>query len=479
MWVIGLSHRTAPIELRERAALDDDTAAARLRELVSSGLIAEAMVISTCNRMELYFVTSEETKQAVSSARNSDHAGGSDAEGKAVEHVLDALKLSAADVGKHVFLYQGRAAVKHLFRVAASLDSLVVGEPQILGQLKRSYERARALGVVGSRLNRAAMRAFRAAKRVRSETTIGAGQVSVATVALDLARQIFDQLAGRTVVLIGAGEMGEAIAQLFQQAGANLVLLGRTEQRVMALAKRVGAEGRLMSELERTLAEACVVVTSTSATLPVVGFEHVRAAMRRRRGRELFFVDVAVPRDVEERVGTLDGVYLYNVDDLSSVVAGTQASRKDSATKAEEIVEAELLDFERREDVEQVTPVVRTLYTWYSRVLHTEVERSLQGRLRELPEVDRQALNRLVEAATKKLLHQSATKLKRWAVERPDELNSVLEIVRELMLPPDSGTLSGTLEVAPRSSPSAEKAGLANEPRMPQSPPQPPVEENR
>lgn len=456
IWVVGLSHRTAPIELRERAALDDETSAAKLRELVGSGVIAEAMILSTCNRMELYFVTG--SGQALASSGDSrpvERASERDSlvDGQAVEAVLEALKLSASDVGKHVFLHRDRDALRHLFRVAASLDSLVVGEPQILGQLKRGYEKARALGVIGPSLNRAAMRAFRTAKRVRSETTIGAGQVSVATVALDLARQIFDQLSGRTVALIGAGEMGEAIAQLFQQAGAKLVLLGRNAQRVAALAQRVGAEGRLMAELERTLTEACVVVTSTSATLPVVGYDLVKSAMRRRRGRELFFVDVAVPRDVEGRVGTLDGVYLYNVDDLSSVVAGSHASRQDGAVQAEAIVESELVQLGRREEAEQVTPIVRALYAQFGRVLRAEVDRSLHGSLLTLGADEKQGLERMVGAATKKLLHQPATTLKRWAVERPEELESALELLHEMLLPQGVDATSGLHEGAPRSSP--------------------------
>jgi glutamyl-tRNA reductase len=434
MWVLGLSHRTAPIELRERAALNDEAATALLRELIASPTIAEAMVVSTCNRMELYFVAAQQ-RTNVSEEASFRLENGEISDELAVEVVLEALKLSSNDVGKHVYLYSDRSAVMHLFRVAASLDSLVVGEPQILGQLKRGFERARALGAIGSTLNRAAMRAFRTAKRIRSETTIGTGQVSIATVALDLARQIFDQLEQRTVVLVGTGEMGETIARLFQQAGAKLVLVGRNEQRVMTLAKHVGSEGRLMNELERTLEEACVVVTSTSSTLPVISYEQVRSVMRRRRGRELFFVDVAVPRDVEEKVGTIDGVYLYNVDDLSSVVTGTQTNRLEGAQQAEAIVEEELREYERREEVEQVTPTLRALYAWFSKVIHAEVERSSLGKLRNLSEAERRTLECLVDAATKKLLHHSATTLKQWAIERPEELQSTLEIVRALFLP--------------------------------------------
>jgi glutamyl-tRNA reductase len=445
---LGLSHKTAPIELRERVALNEEAAATLLQKLVDTRVIAEAMVLSTCNRMELYFVPTSR-----GSAASTSTDAGSEHDGEAVDRALEALRFSAADLGKHVYLYQGREAVKHLFRVAASLDSLVVGEPQILGQLKRGYEHARSLGVLGPSLNRAAMRAFRAAKRVRSETTIGAGQVSIASVALDLARQIFEQLEGRTVALVGAGEMGEAIARLFQQAGAKLVIVGRTERNFMALAQTVGAEGRPMTELERTLAEACVVVTSTSSKLPVIGYDVVRAAMRRRRGRDLFLVDVAVPRDVEEKVSSIDGVYLYNIDDLSSVIANTKTSRRFGAEQSEAILDQEILDFERREGVEQVTPTIRALYATFRRTLRAEIDRSLQGRLRELGSSEQIAVEHLVEAATKKLLHQSSTTLKRWVSERPEELDSMLEMIRELWLPREPSQLEQPMSHEIRSSP--------------------------
>jgi glutamyl-tRNA reductase len=452
IWVLGLSHRTAPIDLRERVALDDVATTTLLRKLTASTVVAEAMVLSTCNRVELYFVASKSESLVIGDEANRSLDEHSSDE-QAVDVVLNALKLSRSDIGRHVYLYHDLSAVRHLFRVASSLDSLVVGEPQILGQLKRGFEHARLLRAIGTTLNRVAMRAFRCAKRVRSETVIGKGQVSVATVALDLARQIFDSLEGRTVALIGTGEMGEAIARLFQQAGAELVVVGRNEQRVAALAKLVGSEGRLMSELERTLAEVCVVVTSTSSSLPVVSYELVRSVMRRRRGLELFFVDVAVPRDVEEKVGTLDGVFLYNVDDLSSVVTDTQTNRMDGAKQAEAIIEEELLSYERREDIEHVTPTVSALYAAFSRILRCEVDRSLASRLRDLDDSQRQALECLVEAAAKKLLHQSATTLKRWAVERPEELSSVLEIVHALFIPRELGPFSGALDVDFNTSP--------------------------
>lgn len=451
MLVIGLSHRTASIEVRERVALDDDAAKSMLKHLVQSGTIVEAMVLSTCNRMELYLAP----------------AAGELGE-QAVDDALEALRFTRADIGKLLYLHSGNDALRHLFRVATSLDSLVVGEPQILGQLKLAFERSRTLGMVGAQLNRAATRAFRAAKRVRTETSVGSGQVSVATVALDLACRIFDDLRGRSVALIGSGEMGEAIAQLLQQSGARLSILGRNEQRVQALARRVGAEGHLLSDLDRTLIDVDVVVTSTSASLPIITLEQVKNAVKRRRGRDLFFVDVAVPRDVDERVGKLDGVYLYNVDDLSSVVAQTQAHRQHGAQQAERVIAEELAKLEQHEEIEQVVPTVSALYRRFSEVLRAEAERSLQGGLRELTSDERETLVRLLDAATNKLLHQPVTTLKRWAIERPLEIEATLELMHEMFLsaeeerPRRSVPNSAPTNSSPKHSLSSEPVGLAN-----------------
>lgn len=457
MIVVGLSHRTASIEVRERVALDEIAAESLLRQLTQMGAIGEAMVLSTCNRMELYFVPK----------------GGVEGE-RAIDHALEGLHFARSDLGNLIYLHTGTDALRHLFRVACSLDSLVVGEPQILGQLKLAFERSRSLGFIGAQLHRAATRAFRAAKRVRSETRIGSGQVSIATVALDLACQIFDQLRGRTAALVGSGEMAEAIAQLLQQSGARLLILGRNHERVQALARRVGAEGRLLDELERTLVEADVVVTSTSATLPIISFEQVKSATKRRRGRDLFFVDVAVPRDVDERVGDLGGVYLYNVDDLSGVVAETQTSRHESARDAERVIDEELTKLERREESEQVVPTVSALYARFSQVLQAEAERSLQAGLKSLSAQEREALARMLDAATNKLLHRPVTRLKRWAVERPLELETTLEVTRTLFLTgsdepgrsrPDSGRAAEPTSERDSTTPTPTREDLVDEQR--------------
>jgi len=413
--VVGLSHHTASIALRERITFDPSSAIALLTEARSHQNVAEVMLLSTCNRTEIVAAGDTETS-------------------------ADSLKseLRALIVGRvpetdgHLYIHGGKAAVQHIFRVVSSLDSLVVGEPQILGQFKDAFELARRQGTIGNHLHRVVSRALRTAKRVRSETQVGSGQVSVPTVALDLAKQIFGEMVGRTVVLLGTGEMGELVVRLLQQSGARLIIVGRNAARVSELQDRYQAEGRSFSELEATLGEADVVVTSTSAPNPIIDRKLVKASMRIRRGRDLFFVDVAVPRDVDSDVDTLDGVYRYDVDDLAGVVARSRGSREKEAERAELIVDEEVERFERWVEAEQVTPFVRALRQHIGGILHRELGRSLRSRLKHLGEPDRLHLERMIDSAVNKLMHDPTVQLRKWASRNPDEIEQATLILDEL-----------------------------------------------
>jgi len=323
----------------------------------------------------------------------------------------------APGIEAHLYTHVGADAVRHLFRVAASLDSLVLGEPQILGQLKDAYDIARDAGTASSVLHRVIPRAIRAAKRVRSETTIGVGQVSVPTVAVDLTRQIFRDLSRHTVALIGSGEMGEAVARLLRQAGARLIVVGRNMERVGQLAVAMGGEARDMSGLDATLVEADVVVTTTSSPGYVVDANEVQKQRRARKGRSLFFIDLAVPRDVDPAVGEIDSVFLYNIDDLSNVVAESLQSRMREAERAEAIVLEEAQSFERWAEAEQVTPTIVALRERMRAILESEIDRSLGGKLRHLGPSDREALMVMMEAALNKVLHPATAGLRRLAIE--------------------------------------------------------------
>ena len=283
--------------------------------------------------------------------------------------------------GEHVRPYlnhtTGRDAVLHLFRVAASLDSLVVGEPQILGQLKDAIEIARGARTLGGTLGKAMHRAVRVGKRVRSETAIGEGQVSVSSVAIDLARDIFGELSGHTALLVGAGEMAEAASKLLVRAGSRLVIVNRSPERAASLAREVGGEPRPWSDLERSILEADVVVSSTSSPGYVITTEQLKGMRRARKGRSLFLIDIAVPRDVDPSVNKLDNVYLYDVDDLSQIVSESLSGRAAEAARAEAIAEAEARGFEAWSMEQALTPSIVALRARTRAVLAAELGRSL------------------------------------------------------------------------------------------------------
>jgi len=299
--------------------------------------------------------------------------------------------------------------------VAASLDSLVVGEPQILGQLKDAFAAARAAATVGPRLNRAFEHAFRVAKRVRSETALGEGQVSIPTVAVDLARELWSALDGRQVVLVGTGEMASLVATLLGRAGARVAVVGRTLERAREVAQKLGAEPRAWEDFPSLLGSADIVVSSTSAPGFVVTLEQLTHARRLRHGRILFLVDLAVPRDIDPRVGELDGIFLYNVDDLAQVADSARSERAREADKAASIVAHETESFVRRAHAERITPTLVALRERFSATLAAELEHSLRGRRIPLEAAQREALERALAAGVEKLLHDPTERLRAWA----------------------------------------------------------------
>ncbi len=411
--VVGLSHRTAPIAVREKLVLSAEGLPDFLRELVLHPQVGEALLVSTCNRVEL-----------VAAGR----AGFESDLAQVAQACMDALSRRAPDIAPYLYAHVGGGAVRHLFRVAASLDSMVLGEPQILGQVKDAYELARATGTVGPVLHRTLPRAIRAAKRVRTETAIGSGQVSVPSVAVDLTRQIFGDLAGHIALLVGSGEMAESVARLLKVAGASIVVVGRTLAKAEALANAVGGTARPWAALAESITGADVIVTSTSAPHHVVDFEMVSAARKARKGRSQFFIDLAVPRDVEPRIEELDGEFLYNIDDLSKVVAETLSSRSREAASAEAIVGLEAEGYDRWADAEQATPTIVALRARLSAALEAELSRSLRGKLKHLPGEDRAAISKMLESSVNRLLHQPTLRLRQAAIERSPDLLSLEQL---------------------------------------------------
>jgi len=451
--VVGLSHRTAPIAVREAIALPPAEIPTLLRELCDLPQVGEALIVSTCNRVELI---------AAGRSIDADLSAVADA-------CIEALCRRAPKIRGHLYRFDAGAAVRHLFRVAASLDSLVLGEPQILGQLKEAYYFSREQRVLGPILNRTMPRALRVAKRVRTETSIGSGQVSVPSVAVDLARQIFGDLSGRSVMLVGSGEMAETAAKQLRGAGARIVVVGRNLERAQAVALSVEGEGRPWSQLPSSLVEADVLIASTSAPGYVIDYETVALARKRRRGESQFLIDLAVPRDVDPRVEKLDGLFLYNVDDLSAVVEGSREARSREAERAESIVVTEALGYDRWADAEQATPTIVALRARLRAALDAELNRSLKGRLRHLPEEDRGALSKMLDASVNRLLHGPTLRLRKSALARGsealplDHLTGALDELFELSADPTlledglaEGERSLTDSEAPLATPASE-----------------------
>lgn len=405
--VVGLSHRTAPVDVRERLTAGADALPVVLARLAARSELEEVLFLSTCNRVEVMAVAARGRVEPALRAIHEELArhGGVAHEGELAPYLYDR---------------RGDEAVTHVFRVAASLESMVLGEPQILGQVKDAYEAAVAAGALKGTLRRCLHTAFAVAKRVRSETAIGVGTVSISSVAVDLARRIFGDLSKHAVLLLGAGEMAEAAARSLGKGARAVRICNRSFERAAALAGEMHASAAPWDQLEQELVQADVVVASTASRAPVVTREMVKRAMKARKGRTLFFVDIAVPRNVEPAVHGIDNVYVFNVDDLEQEVARGLKARHSEVEAAEKIVAEGVTEFLAWTRGLEVQPTVVAMRTKARAVLLAELERSLAGRLKHLPETDRAALTQMVESAVGKLLHAPTTKLKARAADGDD-----------------------------------------------------------
>ncbi|MCC7541687.1 MAG: glutamyl-tRNA reductase [Deltaproteobacteria bacterium] len=413
--VVGLSHRTAPIAVREKLAVAGDDLSAITKSILEAGA-AEAMIVSTCNRVEVYAV------------------GGSDL-GRSVRATLT-RRAGGAKLDAHLYEHRGTEAVRHLFRVTSSLDSMVVGEPQILGQVKEAFGVATEAGTIGPLLGRCLHRAFGVAKRVRTETGIAEGSVSVSSVAVDLARGIFSSLAGRTVLLVGAGKMGRAASQHLVSAGAKLLVTNRSPERATALADDVGGEARPWESLRDLLVAADVVVCSTSAPGFVLTHSLVAQVVKARRHRQLFVIDIAVPRDVDPAAGQLDNVFLYDVDDLQKVCNENLQARGRERDAAEKLVEGEVGEIERWRKTRGVSPLITALRAHVLAAVRGEIDKTA-GKLRGLAPEDKKSLEVLAEAITSKVVHPALVELRRAAQADPDTQEEVLGAATRMFGLPD------------------------------------------
>jgi glutamyl-tRNA reductase len=414
LFVIGLSWRTAPVAVRERLAFADDELSSTLRSITSLPHIGEAMLISTCNRVEVYGATS---RTAPVSALNA-------ATGEVRGFLARARGVPAEDLAGNLFEYTDTEAVRHTFRVASALDSLVVGEAQVLGQLKAAYGVASSAGTTGPMLGRCMERAFGVAKRVRSETGISRGAANVSSVAVELAQHVFVDLGGKTVLVVGAGKMSALAVRHLRGAGAGSILVtNRSPEKAETLAQEVDGVARPWEQLEALLSLADVVITSTGARQPVLTRDLFKRVMRQRRYQPIVIIDIAVPRDAEPAIGELDGVYLFDIDDLERVVAANLKERAKEAEFAARIVEDEVVQFERWLSSQRVVPTIRALREHFGNVARAEVERTLQALSGELSaEQYEQAVRRLGDLIVNKLLHTPMTALKHGSEDETEML---------------------------------------------------------
>jgi glutamyl-tRNA reductase len=395
--VVGLSHKTAAVEVREKVAFAPTQMEKPLRQLVDLPDITEAVIVSTCNRVEVYVTTR-------------DIAGGI---ARVKRFLADYHQLDLEILDNHLYAHHGEDAIRHVFRVASSLDSMVVGEPQILGQIKTSYGYAAEFKSSGIILNRFLHKAFSVAKRVRTETKIASSAVSVAFAAVELARKIFNDLSDKTVMLIGAGEMCELAAKHFLNNGVRaLMVTNRTFERAEKLADEFDGKAVRFDDLFDQLHKADIILSSTGAPHTIIGARDLDEVMRRRKHKPMFFIDIAIPRDIDPGVNDVDNVYLYTVDDLQEVVQANLAQRAEEAQKAEEIVNQEIGQFFKWLSSLEVTPTIVALRGKFDEIRKAELEKTLAN-WKDLPPDAQKRLEACTMAIMNKLLHPPTTLLKK------------------------------------------------------------------
>src|SRR5579864_224168 len=408
--LIGVNHLSAPLEVRERLAVTEAQLPDAVRSLVTQPGVDEGMVLSTCNRVEVLTSTRQ----------------GADLRGFLGSY----FRLDMESLNSHLYEFRQRDAVRHVFRVASSLDSMVVGEPQILGQVKEAYAIARGLGAINSALEALLSRAFAVAKRVRTETAIGSSSVSVASVAVELAEKIFGSLEDRTVYLIGAGKMAELAARHLMAHGAGkIVVSNRTHERALELAEAFGGRAAPFDELYHMAEHADIILTSTGATEPLFRREHGESLRSRRRNRPVFFIDIAVPRNIAPDVNDLDGLFVYDIDDLQAMAGKHTDERKKEAERAEKIIELEVERFASRMKSLAVVPTILSLQEYCETIRQAEIDR-IRGRLGQITQEQEAAIEAMTRGIINKLLHTPITTLKSTVAE--PEAATIHEMIRRI-----------------------------------------------
>ena len=412
--LIGLNHETAPVEVRECLAFSADETIEALDILKKTPSVEEAVLLSTCNRVEV-LVAADNLTSAVSEIK---------------AFFADYKQVLPEAFQESLYIHEGEAAIRHVFRVASSLDSMMVGEPQILGQLKEAYRLATEKQMTGVLLNRLMHRSFFVAKRIRTETGIGDSAVSISYAAIELARKIYDTLERKKVMLIGAGEMAElAVEHLIRHQVGNILVANRTFERGLELADRFKGQAIRMEEIGDSLEQVDIIISSTGATEYVIRPDTVKTALRRRRNRPLFFIDIAVPRDIDPAINRLNDTYVYDIDDLQNVVEDNIEDRNREAVKGERIVDEAVIRFREWAESLSVVPTIVALRNKLESIGDAEIKKTVQS-LGHLSDKDRKALHRMKNAMINKVLHDPTLFLKNSGDQK--NIPYYLDITRKL-----------------------------------------------
>jgi glutamyl-tRNA reductase len=393
--LVGLSHKTAPVEVRERLAFDNDALRLALKSLVGRRDVSEAMILSTCNRVEVVAESPDDRLIR--------------------EFLCEFHQISPDDVSKHLYSLRNADAIRHVFRVAASLDSMMVGEPQILGQVKEAFRIAADTGTVGMHLSALMNRAFAVAKRVRSETGISQSAVSISYAAVELARKIFGDLSGKTVMIIGASKMGELTAKHLKRNGVSSVLVtNRTFEHAVELAQVFEGAAVSFEHFTDHMDRADIVISSTGAPHFIISRSVAEQIIHRRKNRPMFFIDIAVPRDIDPTVNEIDNAFLYDIDDLQQVIDENLKERMKEASRAEEIIDSEVQAFCLKMQSREVVPTIVQLRDNLEKIRRDEIERNRRY-LKDLSPEQQAAVDHITKSFANKILHTPIEELKRMA----------------------------------------------------------------
>lgn len=413
IFLIGANHKTAPVELREKLSFTQEEIFGALEYLKNAPQIKEGLVFSTCNRMEIVYIPEE----------------GDQIEAM-IQFISDHKKIGIPEFRSALYIHEGDEAIRHMFQVSSSLDSMMVGEPQILGQIKKGYKTAVAQGASGVLLNRMMHKSFSVAKRVRKETGIGDNAVSISYAAIELANKIFGDLASKRVMLLGAGEMAElAVEHLISHNVNKIIVANRTFKNALALAQKFNGQAVQFEERESVLKDVDIIISSTGAEEYVLTQDQVKRAMKKRQHRTLFFIDIAVPRDIDPKINKVSNAYVYDIDDLKGIVETNIHQRGEETIKAERFVEEAVLTFRKWMDSLSIVPTIKAINDKMTAIVELEFNKTMSS-LGHLSQGDREAVRRMTQAIATRAIHDPIRFLRNTGDHRDDSM--YLNVTRQL-----------------------------------------------